>query len=273
MKDNNKILKIISNETKNSINQLAIVTPSIFAAIFAKIANEHNAKIDNEIDLSHDLLKMECSQLTQLQLETSKNVNQLTQSTNKAIDAIQAKDDKLLGEVLSEVNTLRQEVEKLKESVYKDELTQTYNRKWLNDNYINSQNETFQQDGFLAILDINYFKIINDTYGHVIGDKVLILLANSFKKTAHSVVRYGGDEFCIIFPKEFTQEKALSILHELREDILSKKLKAHKSTFNVSFSYGVVGFKKNNSLSKIIEEADKNMYEDKQNIKKRITGI
>ena len=273
MKTNDKILKIISNETKNSIDQLSIVTPSIFASIFNKIANSHNVLIEDEFELSQDLLKIECTQLSKMQSQASQSVNQLTQSTNKAISAIQTKDDVLLGEVLTEVENLRQEVEKLKESVYKDELTHTFNRKWLRDNYIDDKGETFQKNGILAILDINYFKIINDTYGHLIGDKVLILLANGFKKTSYPVVRYGGDEFCIIFPKEFTKANALKVLQNLREDVVTKKLKANKKTFTVSFSYGVVSFKVDDILSEAIEKADKNMYLDKIEFKKRITGI
>jgi diguanylate cyclase len=273
MKTNDDILKIISNETKDSIEQLSIVTPSIFASIFSKFANDHDAIIEDEFELAQDLLKMECTQLTQMQSQASQSANKLTESTNKAIDAIQAKDDALLGEVLHEVENLRKEVEKLKESVYKDELTHTYNRKWLHDNYISGEEEIFQDRGVLAILDINYFKIINDTYGHIIGDKVLIFLANIFKKTSYPVVRYGGDEFCIVFPKEYTQESAIKVLHDLRESTISKKLKALDSTFSVSFSYGAASFSESDRLPQIIEEADKNMYADKIEIKKRITGI
>jgi diguanylate cyclase len=273
MKPDDRILQIISNETKDSIDKLSVVTPSIFASIFSKFAQEHNASIENEDELSHDLMKLECSNLTKMQAETSKNADILSQSTSKAINAIKVKDEALLNQVLQETEKLRLEVEKLKESVYKDELTNLYNRKWLHDKYTDDNASKFTTSGALAIIDLNYFKIINDTHGHIIGDKVLIFLANQFKKTSYPVVRYGGDEFLLLIPNNVTPSIAAKTIHELRENIITKKLKAHESTFKVSFSFGLTSFKTGDELALVIEEADKNMYEDKIAIKKRITGI
>lgn len=273
MTKDDKLLHVISNETKDSIDQLSIVTPSIFASIFSKFAKNHKFEILDENSLSQKLLQNECSQLTELQTFTSKNMHVLSNSTHKAISAIHEKDETKLNEVLKETEALRNEIEKLKESLYKDELTNTYNRKWLHDNFIDSHTHSFKDEGALAIIDLNYFKIINDMHGHIIGDKVLILVANELQKSKFDVLRYGGDEFIILFPKDTTKEDASLILNKIRENILSKKLKAHDTIFRVSFSIGISEYKKDNLLSSVIEKADKRMYEDKQNIKKRITGI
>ena len=136
MAEDKQLLQIITNEALDTITQFDIVTPSIYASIFSKFAQEHNQEIENEDELSHKLLEQECSNLTQLQSETSKNANILSQNTDKAITAIKDKNETLLNEVLKETEDLRREIEKLKESVYHDELTHTYNRKWLHDNYI-----------------------------------------------------------------------------------------------------------------------------------------
>lgn len=270
---NNEVLRIISNETKASIDQMDVVTPSIFASIFFKYADEHNAAIEDEKDLSADLLQFECSNLTKLQTATSKNAQQLAEHTNKAIHAIKTKNEASLAEVLQETTTLRKEIEKLKETVYTDELTHSYNRKWLHDNFLEDGTANFKDKGVLALIDLNYFKQVNDTYGHIIGDKVLVFIANKLKLSRSKVVRYGGDEFIIIFEHNTSVDLAKQILHEIREDVISKKLQTHDSQFRVSFSYGLAAFKQNDSLAQTIENADKNMYADKIAIKKRVTGI
>lgn len=271
--DNESKLKIISNETKNSVDQMSIVTPSVYAAIFTKLVEEYHAELDDEVGYAQDLLKLECSSLTKLQNETAKKAQTLSNNTTKAISAIQDKDETKLNKVLKETQALREEIEKLKESVYKDELTHTFNRKWLHDNYLNQETKTFQNAGILAMLDLNYFKIINDTHGHVIGDKVLIFIANELQKSRHKVVRYGGDEFIVLFNKDIGIDRAMKTLNSIRENILTKKLKAHNTVFRSSFSIGVCSYYAGDDLGKIIEIADKNMYEDKIKIKKRVSGI
>ncbi|QOP43856.1 GGDEF domain-containing protein [Sulfurimonas sediminis] len=273
MEENKKILEIVSNEAKNSIAQIPVVTPTIYASVFSDFAKKNNLEIEDEESLSRKILETECSRFTTLQNETSKNVQTLSENTNRAIHAIEQKDEKILNQVLQETQYLRQEIEKLKESVYKDELTHAYNRKWLHDTHLDPLGNAFVHNGTLAIIDLNYFKQVNDTYGHIIGDKVLIYLTNELKKLKIPVVRYGGDEFIILFGDSVSEEKASSLLHKIRENVLGKKLKAHNDTFRVSFSFGVTKFKKNDLLPQVIEVADKNMYNDKIEIKKRVTGI
>lgn len=123
------------------------------------------------------------------------------------------------------------------------------------------------------MIDLNYFKIVNDTHGHVIGDKVLIFIANELRKSKYNVIRYGGDEFIVLFPKNTLLNDAKEVLNEIREKIITTKLKAHKTIFRTSFSIGLQQYEAQESLADILEMADKDMYQDKLEIKKRITGI
>ena len=270
MQAQQETLKIISNETKNSIDQLSIVTPSMYASIFSKFANNHNADIKDEKELAKELMIIECSNLTDLQTQASKNAMTLSQSATKAIEAIKEKDEKLLNAVLKETEELRREIERLKESVYKDELTNVQNRKWLRDNFVKENSDTLKDEGTLAIVDLNNFKTVNDKFGHIIGDKVLIFIANQLRKTKYSVVRYGGDEFIIMFSKKVSSKKAIANLNTIREEVMSKKLKAQNDSFHISFSFGVSEYKADSILSDVIEDADKQMYKDKIEIKKRV---
>jgi diguanylate cyclase (GGDEF)-like protein len=160
----------------------------------------------------------------------------------------------------------------LKRSLYKDELTGVYNRKWLHENILNKQ-KRFINGGILALVDLNYFKQINDAHGHIIGDKVLIFIANQLKKIKGTVARYGGDEFIILFNKNISIYTASKQLHNIREDILKKHFNAKNSSFRVSFSYGLAEYKTDDDLATTIENADQQMYDDKIKFKTRVRGI
>jgi len=272
MNKDDKLLEIVSNDAKHSIEQLSIVTPSIYASLFAEFSKKNNLTIENEETLSKDLIQTECTQLTNLQEQTAKNANTLSENTKKAIKAIDEKDNVALNHVLEETKALRQEIEALKKSVYQDELTHAFNRKWLHDNYLDEKGN-FKTDGILAIIDLNYFKQINDTLGHIIGDRVLVFITNELKKLKVPVIRYGGDEFLLIFSSDIKKSDAINSLNTIRESVIAKKLKAHNEIFRTSFSLGHCKFQENDDLTEVIEQADKDMYHDKIDIKKRVTGI
>ncbi len=268
---NERILEIISNETKEEICNRDVVTPEIFASVFISKAKEHN--FDNLEESVSKYIQRQISHYMQIQDKTSKTADRLSETTNKAIEAIEEKNDDALNEVLVETQNLKKEVEKLKASLYKDELTGCFNRKWLYDNFIEENTKKFKKKGVLGLVDLNYFKLVNDTYGHIIGDKVLIFVAAQLKKTKANVVRYGGDEFLVLFDDKTTVEEAANKLKSLREDLLKKHLKAKDAEFRVSFSIGVAAFKEGDNLDAVIEKADVDMYEDKRRIKERIKGI
>ena len=270
MSENEKVLKIISNETIDAAHGISIVTPSIYKSIFTKNALAHNTNLDDEEKVTDTLLDDKILMCQSVQEKNQDNVLQLSDSTNKAITAIRDKDENTLKEVLEETKSLRQEIEALKEAVYKDELTHAYNRKWMHDNLLDD--DKFTMSGTLAMIDLNFFKLINDTYGHIVGDKVLFFVAAQLQKSRESVIRYGGDEFILIF-KGIDQDTAFAKINRIRESIITKKLKAGAASFRVSFSIGTYEFEEGDSLDNVIELADKNMYNDKVKIKKRITGI
>jgi len=272
MIENEEVLKIISNEIKDSICNLDIVTPTLFSSYFSKYALEHSVKLDEET-VTNQYLNDRISNLDKIQNQTSKNVNILEKNTTSAISAIKKQDEDTLNAILKETNNLKKEMLHLKESLYKDELTSVYNRKWLHDNCLADDKKTFKSSGVLVLVDLNYFKLVNDNYGHIMGDKVLIFIANQLKVTKGYVTRYGGDEFVILFEHSESVKDISKRFNDLRESILKKHLKAKNISFKISYSFGLKSYKQGDQLTSTIESADENMYEDKINIKKRIKGI
>ncbi len=117
----------------------------------------------------------------------------------------------------------------------------------------------------IMIVDIDYFKNINDTYGHQVGDTVLKEIANIFissVRTTDIVGRWGGEEFLIICPN--TNMEELKILAQnIRKKVVSHKFS--KINQNISISIGLSTFQINKTITTIVKEADSALYRAKEN--------
>lgn len=160
-------------------------------------------------------------------------------------------------------------------SVLMDELTQVYNRKFLKENlrrYFNEFKRTRQQFT-ISILDIDFFKKINDTYGHLMGDQVLKEFAQYIQRnirTIDTVYRYGGEEFVIIFPKT-TSEQVKKRLNELLGGFAQIKFSHKDQDFSVTFSAGIYTIESEFiTIDDALKEADHSLYEAKRNGRARV---
>lgn len=119
----------------------------------------------------------------------------------------------------------------------------------------------------LGLIDIDFFKKINDTYGHPVGDKVLKGLAGLLRRFAREtdiVARYGGEEFAIIM--EGTDEKgAFAFAERIRKEVQGLKFDASHETFGITISMGLATFLLDSDEKKeLIVCADKALYHSKQ---------
>ena len=265
-----KEFKYISNETKKKIEDMEVVLPSMYASIFAGVASREHVRLEPQERLASEMLDEKIEQFSRLNETTSSHVNRLSLSASKAVSAMEAQNMHLLAEVLAETRALRAEVEALKSAVNEDALTKVHNRKWFNDNYLTDGGRLFNRSGVMALIDLNDFKLINDTIGHISGDKVLVYIAGQLKRAGAEVVRYGGDEFMLLFDRQMTTQEAHKKLHIIRELVMKKPLKVQDQSFKTSFSYGAVAFGEGDELERVIHAADEAMYEDKKKIKSRV---
>ncbi|MDX1456142.1 MAG: diguanylate cyclase [Marinobacter sp.] len=115
-----------------------------------------------------------------------------------------------------------------------------------------------------AMLDIDYFKKVNDTFGHPIGDRVLrslsMFLKQRLRKTDH-IGRYGGEEFAIIFP-DTSESDARAVLNEIRERFSELSQPAGDREFKVTFSCGVACWN-DETAQALCERADRALYRAK----------
>ena len=147
-------------------------------------------------------------------------------------------------------------------STYKDELTNLWNRRYL---YIRLGDElnSLGKDLFLslAIIDVDNFKCINDTFGHLFGDHVLQEVASVLQRHLRKkdiLVRWGGEEFVIILPR--TDLEGAKIVF----DRIRKKIETYDFGCRVTISGGIAFVDESIYLDRLIEMADQALYQAKK---------
>ncbi|MDA3730909.1 GGDEF domain-containing protein [Niameybacter massiliensis] len=147
----------------------------------------------------------------------------------------------------------------------RDSLTQIYNRGKFDETY----KKMLDKKGLIGILviDIDYFKMINDNYGHAYGDHVLKTVAQLLEKNlipGTQVFRYGGEEFCIL-SRNVDHNKIIQLGHELREKVEALRW---DQSLNVTIS---IGISFNDKAQNLFKSADEKMYQSKQKGRNRVT--
>ncbi|WP_297430905.1 diguanylate cyclase [Sulfurimonas sp.] len=145
---------------------------------------------------------------------------------------------------------------------YIDPLTQVYNRKYLYDIVLKKLSRNYQ----LFMLDIDFFKQVNDAYGHDTGDFVLQEVARRiqrFMRSEDSLIRYGGEEF-LIYTRDLTPQKALEFAERIRGNIQSSPIVFNEISCHVTVSIGVNPYaEKEKPFQEMLKKADEALYEAK----------
>lgn len=152
---------------------------------------------------------------------------------------------------------MSQSIEDLQKKLYTDELTGVYNRRYLEDRMYRDKNICA-----VAMVDLDYFKNVNDKYGHFVGDVILSETSKVMLESVRSkdmVIRYGGDEFIIMF-SEISRSIVEMRLNQIRLNIQNTLLKNTdiERTCSIGCAFGSC------SVEYLLQEADKMLYEAKK---------
>ncbi|MGB0683011.1 MAG: diguanylate cyclase [Magnetovibrionaceae bacterium] len=127
----------------------------------------------------------------------------------------------------------------------------------------------------VALADLDFFKKVNDTYGHAAGDRVLERTAETLLgglRPYDSIYRYGGEEFVLLLP-EATLADALIVLERLREAVESTPIKIDSGeNLRVTGSFGAAALSAEYSIETTLEQADQALYEAKETGRNRVIG-
>jgi diguanylate cyclase len=172
------------------------------------------------------------------------------------------------------VLVLQRELRETSELVRVDPLTGALNRKGL-DEALEREIARMQRTGqrlCVVVLDLDNFKEINDTHGHLVGDEVLVHIATVLRETLRgndSVVRFGGEEFVLLLPGIGVDE-ARSVVSRLQRELTKKFFLANAQKLLLTFSAGVTAFTPDEDPAAVIDRADKAMYAAKHAGKNRV---
>jgi diguanylate cyclase (GGDEF)-like protein len=173
-------------------------------------------------------------------------------------------------ELLREIEERKKLEQALEEQAMTDPLSGLFNRRHFFNmaELLFAEAVRYNQPLSVMILDIDYFKQVNDTHGHAIGDEAIKLLASMIKSTIRSAdiaARFGGDEFVLLMPQTNTAQ-AIKFAQRLRLSLAEKTIPASQLHLRFTLSIGVSSVSVDvNSMDKLLEGADRALYSAKHN--------
>ena len=161
-----------------------------------------------------------------------------------------------------------------KQMSVRDPLTKLFNRRHFEEEFEREYKRAkrYKSDLSLAVIDIDFFKKINDTYGHSCGDYVLkeiaYIMNKNFRQT-DNIFRYGGEEFIVILT-ETPSQTAQVPLERLRKKIENNNFRFDNKDLKVTISIGVTSDTSFENAWEMFDDADKALYKAKENGRNRI---
>lgn len=151
----------------------------------------------------------------------------------------------------------------LEQAADHDALTGLYNRRYLNQ-YLEKLTQKGKKEIYAALIDLDFFKKINDQYGHIFGDEVLIEFAKILQQNLPEggiAVRFGGEEFMLILP-DVSEDEIRQMLAKMRADY--KLFGKQKKQTAFTFSCGVEKYTDSMDVSDVYRQADEKLYQAKE---------
>jgi diguanylate cyclase len=178
----------------------------------------------------------------------------------------------------SAVDKLKEELKKANFFAKTDELTNIPNRRGFNENIeeVIQLSLQHQLPFALVLLDLDFFKKVNDTFGHIVGDSALRYVSKMLKeetKGRDCIARIGGEEFSIILP-DISYENAIRVANNIRQKIASKTLsvKGQKNPLKLTLSSGVAIYRKGEEIETLFQRADEALYLAKNSGRNQVCG-
>ena len=313
MKNNSeKLVAIIKEALYRATKRDIVLTPFNYYKVFIEVALEYGLK-ESELHKflygSGDVSSEELEQLKRKVLDIASSIKDITDDVKIKLEksAVQYDDsirnisnyaeivDEGIANELEKIKYInyslkseleaarkvlekqRKSIENIKEMSLKDHLTGLYLRRYMNDvleNLIYSYNR-YKKVFSIIMMDLDNFKSVNDTYGHLAGDEVLRVIGSLLKTSTRKSdipIRYGGDEFIVILP-ETKLNDAVVVAKKIKDKINSIRFKKNEIEFKCSLSLGVTQVRDGDTMENVLDRVDQALYKTKENAKGEITVL
>jgi len=178
-----------------------------------------------------------------------------------------------------DLDKLRQELDQVRKQASTDALTGLFNRTTFFNTMeeIDTESDPMLNPYCVAMLDIDQFKRVNDTFGHLVGDKVIRFVADTLRQSTKGqdcAARYGGEEYALILPNTSLQN-AVILCDKIREHIAKTGLVrtgTRESLGQITISAGVAQNRSGESRMDLLSRADKALYQAKKNGRNRVAA-
>jgi diguanylate cyclase (GGDEF)-like protein len=209
-----------------------------------------------------------------------KTITQALEQANRELSdrrLIELEREALISQLSEEITGRQRIQEKLQQLAITDPLTGLFNRRYFFEIAVKefAKATRYKRPLSVAILDLDLFKNINDTYGHLVGDQALIQigkLLNDEGRETDVMARYGGEEFVVLLP-ETDHENAMIVAERLRKSVAEKPIHIEDNTLNITVSIGVAGKyngKNDDDFDRLILQADQALYKAKGDGRNRV---
>lgn len=267
---------ILKQELINSQGKLQNVLSEFMdnLSTFSKETGDYHAVIEESAKKISSANKIEdINKTLDLVLRETKNIEKKSKAKKEKLDTI--KND--AEDAQKEIKRLKQELEKSTELIRTDPLTGALNRKGMEETLDKTSQimKRTKKSMCVAVIDIDNFKIINDNFGHHIGDKALVHLTNVVKSTLRPqdhFARYGGEEFVVIL-SETELEHAINVMTRVQRELARNLFEpSTQEKMLITFSCGVSQINVGDDCEQAIIKADEAMYLAKRAGKNRVVA-
>lgn len=252
---------IILGTVKKTINKEMVALKMLRRHLRNQVRHQVMKDIKNSIDyLIPDIKKMIKEEVRKVSLDI---MNQLKRQTGKQLEK------EVVEQIKESTSALIEQKEESERRAIMDQLTGAFNRRYFETRLEEELNlaKRFRNSMCLIMLDIDFFKKVNDTYGHQAGDAVLqevVVAAKSCLSSADFLCRYGGEEFAVILSETKISE-AIDIAERIRKAVEEHTFYSGETLINITISLGIAEYPEHAILKEaIIAKADGALYTAKR---------
>lgn len=257
-----KELKKITNLTINELLNNEIILPSTYFNKF----NYHAKEL--EINLDDEDFKKELNSVILEELQTIENYMNLVlssatilqENTQNATKAILNKDTDTLGDIYKKMLELENEVKCLNNKLFLDDVTSTFNKKWVYNKFLNTD-ALFQENGICILIDVVDYNYIQKEYGELLANNLLIFATKFIKQKLKDenlnfkIVRYYENKFLVfILDSDENKKEVINAVLNLEHLLSSTTLKSNSGLFiKAKYKFKISSYKTNQESKEILE--------------------